>query len=117
MTDFRHFIISLRHSLTVVRGVLLGLLVVLTALGVLVAWAEELHLSDALYFTLITGLTVGYGDISPVTSIGRIASVMIALAGLLLSGIYIAVATKVVSDLASRRRQMESKRKDLSNAK
>ena len=41
-------------------------------LAVLFAWAEDQTLGNAIYFTLITGLTVGYGDIAPVTPIGKL---------------------------------------------
>jgi len=39
---------------------------------------------DAMYFTIITITTVGYGDISPVTTIGRLVSVLTVLAGVTL---------------------------------
>ncbi len=42
------------------------------------------HIWDAMYFTIITITTVGYGDISPVTTLGRIVSVLTVLAGVTL---------------------------------
>lgn len=36
---------------------------------------------DALYFTIITMTTIGYGDISPVTNIGKIVVVFISILG------------------------------------
>ena len=41
-------------------------------LTVIFAWAEDQTLGNAIYFTLITGMTVGYGDITPVTPIGKV---------------------------------------------
>ena len=39
---------------------------------------------DAMYFTIITITTVGYGDISPVTPIGRLVTILTVLAGITL---------------------------------
>ena len=39
---------------------------------------------DAMYFTIITITTVGYGDISPITPIGRLVTILTVLAGITL---------------------------------
>ena len=66
-------------------------------LTVIFAWAEDQTLGNAIYFTLITGMTVGYGDITPVTPIGKAASVAIAIVGVITAGIYVAIATRAVA--------------------
>jgi voltage-gated potassium channel len=66
-------------------------------LTVIFAWAEDQTLGNAIYFTLITGMTVGYGDIAPVTPIGKAASVAIAIVGVITAGIYVAIATRAVA--------------------
>ncbi len=57
---------------------------------------EGLRWLDALYFTVITLTTVGYGDISPQTDPGKIFAMIYILVGL---GI-IAALVGVVADLA-----------------
>jgi voltage-gated potassium channel len=47
----------------------------------------------AFYLTMITALTIGYGDEAPKTSCGRLLSVMNGLAGLTLFGVWVAVVT------------------------
>ena len=46
-------------------GVLLGL-IVLGTVGFYAAGGEQANLSDALYMTLITVTTVGYGEVVPI---------------------------------------------------
>jgi voltage-gated potassium channel len=42
---------------------------------------EHLSLWDAAYFTIVTIATVGFGDISPVTEIGKLLTVLLIVAG------------------------------------
>ena len=48
---------------------------------------------DSLYFSIITLTTVGYGDIVPLTSIGKILSAVIAIIGI---G-FVALPTGIIS--------------------
>ena len=63
---------------------------------------EDLTLVDAFYFSFITLATIGYGDISPATDIGKIVTVIYGIAGL---GIMAALISSIASQrLRSRRR-------------
>ena len=72
----------------------------LFALIVINSWAisylEKLPFGDALYFAIITGLTIGYGDIVVKTPVGRILAVLIGFIGVLFSGLVIAVAVRAL---------------------
>lgn len=96
MRDFLLFVHNLKEISFFVRYIFGFLALLLTLLAIILAWAEDLTLRDAIYFTFITGLTVGYGDITPVTGLGKVASVGMALIGVVTTGIYVAVATKAV---------------------
>jgi hypothetical protein len=52
----------------------------------------------------ITGLTVGYGDITPTTASGKAMSIVAALIGVITSGIYVAIAAKAVAASVEGRR-------------
>jgi hypothetical protein len=42
---------------------------------------ENLPLTDAVYFTIVTIATVGYGDISPVTGVGKALAIILIVTG------------------------------------
>lgn len=84
--------------------VLLTLLVVFFALAATLYFSEiEPHISGApdgwwesLYLSAITALTVGYGDVSPKSPIGRLVAVGLGFLGILLTGIVVAAAIKAL---------------------
>jgi hypothetical protein len=53
-----------------------------------------------LYFTFITGLTIGYGDVVPRTVAGRPLSILIGIGGILLTGLVVAVGVKALNAVA-----------------
>ena len=61
-----------------------------------ISYIEKLSFGDALYFTLVTGMTVGYGDISPQTIIGRFIALSLALVDMMLTGVMVATTVQVV---------------------
>jgi voltage-gated potassium channel len=79
------------------RGVLLGLLLLLSICVVVFVVAEGVPVGKSVYLTLITALTIGYGDITPVTTVGRVASVVTGFIGLIYVGVNVAIATRALS--------------------
>ena len=83
-------------------------MILLIALGgVAISKLEGIPLSDASYFAFITGLTIGYGDIVPETTWGRVVSVAIGFIGLLFSGLTLAIANQALKDTAKKYRELE----------
>jgi hypothetical protein len=80
------------------RGVLIGLLALLLLGGFTISQVEDLRIGDGIYFAFITGLSIGYGDISPATGWGRVVSVLIGLIGMIFVGLTVAVATRALAD-------------------
>lgn len=90
-----------------VREVFAALLLSLL-LGAFLIWRfENIDFGDAIYFTLITGLTIGYGDITPETPLGKLISVCIGLIGMIVVGLTIAIATRALNDTAKRHIHLE----------
>lgn len=92
MSTFTRFSHHFFHALSKIRGVIFGLLVWLMADAAVIAYFEKISFADALYFTLVTGLTIGYGDIAPVTLAGRIVAILTGIIGMLITGLIVAVA-------------------------
>jgi hypothetical protein len=58
-----------------VLDVVLYMAVYTLALGILVAHLEDWTLVDGVYFAVISGTSIGYGDVSPVTMTGRLFAI------------------------------------------
>ena len=87
-----HFIRFFVDSLTFMLPVLLALTACIAALGLWVGRIEQWKAEDALYFAFVTATTVGYGDLHPQTRRSKFISITIALTGMLLTGIIVALA-------------------------
>ncbi|BCU66574.1 hypothetical protein HS7_00110 [Sulfolobales archaeon HS-7] len=61
---------------------------------------EKMNLINALYFTIITLSTVGYGDIVPTTPIAKIFVISLIVLGM---GAFLTALTSISGDVASRR--------------
>jgi hypothetical protein len=92
MSDFSRFNHFFFHAMGRVWRIFFGLFVWLVVNAMAIAYLENIPLGDALYFTFITGLTIGYGDIVPATSAGRIFAVLTGLVGVLITGLVVAAA-------------------------
>jgi len=88
---------SLRFRLRVFMVVFLGILI----FGILGFVAVEgLSPLDALYFTLVTVTTVGYGDIHLATPIGKLLAILLIIGGV---GTFLGVVANATEMLLSRR--------------
>src|SRR5262245_9460468 len=69
---------------------LLVIVVVTVSIGSLFYWrVEHRTMLDSVYFSVMTLSTVGYGDISPKTALGKIFTIFYVLVGLGLFGVFV----------------------------
>lgn len=82
------------------RALLLGLFLVVVGLGLLVAPIERGREGatigsewDGVYFAVTTVTGVGYGDLVPVTAIGRVIAMVLQTVGVVLFGAIVAMVS------------------------
>ena len=92
------------HYALHVRELIVSLLLLIVLGGVTISQVEDIKLGDAIYFAFITGLSIGYGDISPETAVGKVLSIAIGLVGMLFVGLTVAIATRALAETAKRHR-------------
>ena len=78
------------------KSVFASLILMIIAGAILIAYAESMDFDDALYFAFVTGLTIGYGDIVPISATGRIVGVVLGFIGILITGLVVAVAVRAL---------------------
>lgn len=77
--------------------ILLALVGSIVTLGLRIGRVEGWDKSDALYFAFITATSVGYGDFAPRRRESKWSAIVIALLGLLLTGLVVSIGLAAVS--------------------
>ena len=94
----RRFVAGLIKGLRVVWPILSGLLVLIVALGVTAGLVEGWSLQESIYFSFVSGLTIGYGDFAPKTLLGRTLAIGIGICGILVTALVAAVAVRALTE-------------------
>ena len=87
-----HFFVIIGHF----HAVFLSLIALIVGIAAVITHIEKLPFGEALYFSFITGLTIGYGDIVVKTPFGRIMAVLLGLIGIVFTGMMVAAAIRAV---------------------
>ena len=93
---FRYFWKHLR----LVWPIVSGLVAFQLALGVVIGFLERWSVSEMIYFTFVTALTVGYGDLAPKRTSSRMIALAIAFSGILLTGLVAALGVRSLQEAA-----------------
>ena len=100
---FSDFVATFMTYAMRLREVFMSLIVLIIVGGVAISFVEDnITLGDSIYFAFITALSVGYGDITPSTTIGKVVSVGIGMLGIFFVGITAAVANRALADTTRR---------------
>ncbi len=69
---------------------------------------EGMSLTDAVYFSIVTMATVGYGDLHPVTGIGKLLTLVIIIGGV---GTFLGVIASITDVFVNRREEAARQQK------
>ena len=105
---FFQFVSHFAKDASYVREVLMGLVVAIVLGGIAISYVEGIALGEAIYFAFITGLSIGYGDITPKTGLGHVLSVSIGMTGMIFTGITVAIATHALSQTVHEKAEAEN---------
>jgi hypothetical protein len=89
-----HFFIIIRRF----YALFLSLFALIVGIAAVITHLEKMPFGEALYFSFITGLTIGYGDIVVKTPFGRLAAVLLGLIGIVFTGLMVAAAIRAVGE-------------------
>jgi voltage-gated potassium channel len=76
---------------------LLSFIALIVVLGLVIGKREGWSRLDAVYFAFVSATTVGFGDLHPSARVSKLLSIVIAMLGLIFTGIVIAVALNAAS--------------------
>ena len=93
----RKFVRALVAGLRVVWPILSVLLGMMVVLGITIGLLEGWSMHESVYFSFVTGLTIGYGDLAPKSLLTRVLAVLIGVCGLLLTALVAAIAVKALA--------------------
>ncbi|WDZ81428.1 potassium channel family protein (plasmid) [Ensifer adhaerens] len=92
----RLFFVNLYQQLQLLWPIFSAVLIVMTGSGVIIGRIEEWRLDEALYFTFVTGLTIGYGDLTPKHLSARLLALVIGFSGIVLTGLVAAISVQAL---------------------
>jgi Ion channel len=93
----RHFVVGLFTGLRVVWPILSVLLGLIIALGLVVGLHEGWTVHESISFALVSGLTIGYGDLAPTSLRTRALAILIGACGVLLTALVAAIAVQALA--------------------
>ena len=92
----RHFLVELVRQTRVIWPILSGIFVLMAGCGIVIGRLENWRFGESLYFTFVTGLTIGYGDLTPKTLVGRLLAMVVGFAGIVVTGLVAAISVQAL---------------------
>lgn len=93
MTFIRLFGQSIFLAMPVLALLISMIIIVGQVAGRIEGWSRF----DAFYWSFITATTVGYGDIRPVKRSAKVLSIVVAMIGLMFTGVFVAITVSTAA--------------------
>jgi len=90
------FVISHMSLLFELWLVVVFLFLLIFIAGILISRFDKMSLEDAIYCAFSTAFKAGFGDLSPKSRGGKIIAIGIAFLGIVLVGVFVAIAVKAL---------------------
>jgi voltage-gated potassium channel len=78
--------------------ILVAIIVIIISLGLIVGRIESWTKFNSIYWSFITALTVGYGDMKPISKASKILSIIVGSVGIMLGGILVAITLEATTN-------------------
>ena len=89
---------------------MLSLLVFVILDAMVIALVEGISIGNSMYFSFITAFTIGYGDITPITIIGRVLAILIGLLGIIFTGLVVAISSRALLTTVEEEKRIKGKK-------
>ena len=89
---------------------MLSLLVLVILDAIVIALVEGISIGNSMYFSFITAFTIGYGDITPITIIGRVLAILIGLLGIIFTGLVVAISSRALLTTIEEEKRIKGKK-------
>jgi voltage-gated potassium channel len=106
---------AVRHGIKLDEEFRVLLVVLLTLLGgaTYFYWSiEGWSVIDALYFSVMTMSTIGYGDFTPTTTFSKIFTIIFAVLSI---GVFVAVVSKIVTIILAEKKASKERKQNKSS--
>ena len=106
---------AVRHGIKLDEEFRVLLVVLLTLLGgaTYFYWSVEgWSVIDALYFSVMTMSTIGYGDFTPTTTFSKIFTIIFAVLSI---GVFVAVVSKIVTIILAEKKASKERKQNKSS--
>ncbi len=90
------FVISHMALLFELWVVVVFLFLLIFIAGILISRFDKMSLEDAIYCAFSTAFKAGFGNLSPKSRGGKIIAICIAFLGIVLVGVFVAIAVKAL---------------------
>ena len=92
---FREFFTEFMKVSYYAKKVLFSLFLIILIFGIMLGYTEGIGVWEGIYLGFISAFTVGFGDVTPHTALGKIlCAFVLPIFGMILTGIVVSIAIK-----------------------
>jgi len=87
------------------KKIIASLIFLIIVFGIVISFVEHLDIWTGIYLGFISAFTVGFGDVTPYTPIGKfVCAFLLPITGMVLTGIVVSIALKSIEHLYSKKK-------------